>query len=356
MLMRVLIVSWFVLAISAGGVLAQGTAKDPKATTETRKPTFPKLHFDKLVYDFGQTSMVQSLTGTFTFSNAGDGVLELRRPTTSCGCTIAAVKPEKLEAGQKGELVFTLSVAGMTRGKVEKQITVPSNDPLVPAAYLTIKAELVSNYEIAPFEVIFGDLRAGNSAKFPVIIKRLDGKSLQIANTQPSSDLVQARVEPLTDYAGTAARVWVEVKAVGAPRRVAENVTLIGDDAQQVAVIPVTGRIVGDVSVAPESVFWGINDPANWPGAFPELMTKRKMSVVLTQAGGTLELRNPTTTLPDMEVNIVPVEPGKSFDVVAVLKQPPKETIRGTITLETNIPSQPQIVVPVLINVLQRHL
>src|ERR1043166_2107502 len=56
----------------------------------------PKIQFDKTVYDFGNTSMVQQLTGTFTFENTGVGVLELKKPTTSCGCTVASVKPETL--------------------------------------------------------------------------------------------------------------------------------------------------------------------------------------------------------------------------------------------------------------------
>ncbi len=346
--MRKSLIAVFAMAALAGAVSAANDAKDPKIAAS------PRIQFDKVVYDFGQTSMVQSLTGTFTFQNVGDGVLEVRRPSSSCGCTVAAVKPDKVEQNQKGELVFTLNVTGMNRGKVEKQITVPTNDAHTPAVQLTVKTELVSSYDVAPAEVGFGDLRVGAATKIPVIVKRVDGKPLQIASAKSSSEMVQTRVEPLADYAGTAARVWVEITGQGDLRRVSENVVLVGEEAAQIALISVTGRVVGDITVAPESIFWGISDPASWPGAFPDLMTKRRLRVVLTQPGKPLELSNPTTTLPDLQLSVATVETGKVFEVIAQLTNAPKETVRGTITFDTNIPSQPQIVVPVLINVLKR--
>jgi len=341
---------WFLSAFAVLGTLVAASAQN--STNQTGNP---QIKFDKLVYDFGRTSMVQSVTGTFTFSNTGDGVLEVQKPNTSCGCTVASVKPDKLEKGQKGELVFTLNVAGLSQGKLEKTITVPSNDNQMPTVTLTVKAELFSIYEVAPSLLSFRDLRIGSTMKFTVIVKRTDGQPLNITTAQTSSDAVRVRVEPMVEYANTAARVLLEVTAQGQPGRLAENVALIGGDGKQIAVVPISGRLVGDVAVAPELVFWGINDPENWPGAFPELMTKRPVRVTLTATGQTLEIKNPKTTLSDIELTVVPVEQGKVYEVVARLTAAPKTAAQGTITFETNIPSQPLITVPVTINVLRRQ-
>jgi hypothetical protein len=329
------------------GVLAGG-AQAQEATG------IPRLRFDKLQYNFGTTSMVQSVTGTFTFQNVGEGVLEIRKPSTSCGCTVATVKPDRLRAGEKGELVFSLNLSGISRGHIEKHILVPSNDAMTPAVQLTIVGDLVSNYDIAPAQVSFGDVRAGTTVRVPIIVKRTDGEALTLGNTQASSEALKVQVENLPDYAGKAAKIWVEFAASGDARAVSDRVVIFGTNQQEIAIIPVTARIVGDVAVSPETVFWGITDPENWPGAFPEIMARRPVTVKMTNPDKTLEIRNPVSTLRELELSVVVVETGKVYDVVARLTQAPKETERGTITFETNLPGQPTIVVPVTINILRR--
>jgi hypothetical protein len=338
------------MCVALVGLASVGHGQEKKAAPPHGHP---KIKFDQMVYDFGTTSMVQSLTGTFTFQNKGDGVLEVRKPATSCGCTVAAVKPEKVEPGQKGELVFTLNLSGIVRGHIEKQITVPCNDLATPSVQLTIKADLFSIYEIVPPQVSFGDVRAGTSARQPIVLKRTDGQNLAVGKVQSSTDGLKVQIENLPDAAGKAAKLWVELAAAGSPRRLSEQVTVLAEDGTQIAVVPVFGRVIGDVSVSPEMVFWGVTDPENWPGAFPELMTKRSLRVALSQPDKTLEIKNPTSSFADLEVSVVTVETGRVYDVVARLAKAPKDSERGTITFETNIPAQPTIIVPVTISVLR---
>src|SRR5437868_15311359 len=47
------------------------------ATAALAEPA-PKIQFDRTLYDFGTTSLVQSVSRTFTFHNAGDGVLKIQ--------------------------------------------------------------------------------------------------------------------------------------------------------------------------------------------------------------------------------------------------------------------------------------
>jgi hypothetical protein len=60
------------------------------------------------------------------------------------------------------------------------------------------------------------------------------------------------------------------------------------------------------------------------------------------------------SSLKDVSVDIVQVQTGKVFAVVAKLSAPPKESEHGTITIDTTATSQPKLVVPVTINVLKR--
>src|SRR6476469_6088604 len=105
-------------------------APDPATVTATAPAAAgkPKIKFDQTTYDFGKTSQVERVSGTFTFQNVGDADLKMGKPSTSCGCTVAGVKPEILKPGEKGELSFSLNL-GRNRAVLQKQITVESNDP-----------------------------------------------------------------------------------------------------------------------------------------------------------------------------------------------------------------------------------
>jgi hypothetical protein len=343
--------AFMVLAAFAEGA-PKKTSHSPTATTNGPSP---KIKFDKTVYDFGTTSMVQSLTGKFVYENIGDAVLELKKPSTSCGCTVASLTPETLKPGEKGELVFTLTVGNITRGHAEKHITVPSNDPAAPSIELTVKADMTSVYEYEPQQVNIGDLRQHMTTNVSVFVKRTDGKNLRISKAETGSDFIRSRIEPVAGSTNTAARVWIEVTAQGAPRRFADSLRVYGDDQAQL-LFPVTvfGRITGPMTVEPEVVFWNIEDTDHWPESAPEEMTTRKVKVEGND-DQTLELKNPTSSLSNLTVSIAPVQNGKIYELVAKLSAPPKESENGTISFDTNLPAQPTMTVPVTINVVKHE-
>src|SRR6266436_1167047 len=182
--------------VTIGGARAEGT-NAPGTNTTLGAATAParKLQFDKTVYDFGTTSLVDSITGTFTFQNTGAGDLRIEKPQPSCGCTVASVKPDSLKPGEKGELVFTVRVSGQ-RGTLEKHITVPSNDPQAPKTSLSIKVEMKQILDITPPSVQLGNIRQGTITNVTVLVHRTDGKKLVISKAEPSSKLLRARIEP----------------------------------------------------------------------------------------------------------------------------------------------------------------
>jgi hypothetical protein len=342
----------------AVAALAEDEATDPSATTAT--PTTnavgPRIQFDKTVYDFGRTSMVQQLTGKFTYQNVGNAVLQLRNPTTSCGCTVASVEPETLKPGEKGELVFTLTVGPSVRGRVEKSITVPSNDPTTPSVELAVQVDMTSVFDFSPRQISLGDMRQGAITNVAVLVKRTDGKKLVISRADAAVNFIRTRIEPLEESSNTSARIWIEAKAEGAPRRFVWIVRVYGEDALQLLfTVTAFGRVVGEVTLNPEVLRWNIEDPEHWPDGQPESMTTRKVRVEASDKGNSLEVKNATSSLKALRVSVVAVETGRVYEVVASLSEPPKETENGTISFETNRASQPSVLVPVTINVVKRR-
>lgn len=334
---------------SLSGLMVVAEQTEPQAVASGK----PKIVFDKTVYDFGTTSMVQSLVGTFTFSNAGTGELKLEKPSVSCGCTVASVKPDVLKPGEKGELVFTLNVAGI-RGHTEKLITVPSNDPDNPQVRLILKADVKQLFEANPSQVLIGDLPQGSRTNLTIQIRRTDGQKLVITKTETSGSAVKAELQPV-ENAPDQMQLVVTVDGQGAPRRLSEWVRLYADEASSPTLhISLYGRLIGDITLTPEALFWGIPYVENWPGPQPDLMTTRRLVVAVTKPDVKLEVKNPTCNLAGMQLEVQPVEPGRSVAIVAKLTEPPKESQRGVISFETNLPTNPRVEVPVTINVLRR--
>jgi hypothetical protein len=306
-----------------------------------------------MVYDFGTTSMVSQLAGKFIISNTGKALLEIKKPQPSCGCTVPALVKDKLAPGESTELGFTVNVS-TPRGHLEKKITVPSNDPSQPSVALTLKADIVPTFDILPASVSLGNIHQGVITNVTVQIKRLDGKPLGLTRAEATQKGIRAKLEAV-DGVTNAVQLRIEIEAEGTPRQFGDAVKVYaGDGAQPAVVVPVSARIVGDLTAIPEQQFWGVADPANWPGAHPEQAT-RHFQIVCNKPDTKLEIKKATTELADVRVEIRPIEDGKKYDIVATLTKAPEKSEVGSIKVETNIAGQPVIELGLRVNVIPHN-
>jgi hypothetical protein len=315
----------------------------------------PKLVIDKMVYDFGTTSLVQQLSGKFLIKNGGTGILELKKPKTSCGCTVAALKTDKLAAGEETDLSFTMNVATVSRGHAEKSITVYSNDPKTPTVVLPVRAEIVMVYDYSPANIGLADMHLGATTNFVIHVKRNDGKPLGITRVEVNGGFTNIHAKLVaSESSPSEATAEVEITGDAARRISACNIGFYGVNANPALfTVPVNGRIVGDIMLDRETLFWAIVNPNDWPGAQSAMVTQM-VKVVASLPDQKLTLSNPTCTVPEVKVSITPVDDGKSYEIVAAVPKAPKEISRGTIKVETNYKSQPTIDIPVTVNVLKR--
>lgn len=349
------------LGVMAAAWAADTTVKEPAAkpapeATDAPKPAGePKIVLDKMVYDFGTTSLVSQLSGVFVISNGGDAPLDLKKPSTSCGCTVAALKTDKLAPGEKTDLSFTMNVGNVPRGHAEKRITVPSNDPKSPSVVLTVKAEIVSIYDYSPVNFNLENIHMGTTTNVVITVKRSDGKALGITRVDLNGNL--PNVHPKLEISSTSsneAKILVEVNGDGQARRFAGSIaSYTGDSKVALFAVPISGRIIGDVVLDQETLFWAIVDPSNWPGQQGANIATKRVKVTSGLSDQKLELSNPISTVPEMKVSIETLEDGKSYTIVATVPKSPKEIARGSIKVDTNFKSQPSIEIPVTVNVMK---
>ncbi len=335
-------------AAAAPKIRAAGT--NTAAAVATPPAAAPKIQFNKTVYNFGTTSLVDSVTGTFTYQNIGAADLKLSKPQPSCGCTVASVKPDVLKPGEKGELVFTVRVGGQ-RGQLEKHITVPSNDPQSPSISLSVKVDMKQIIEATPQQFSLGAIHQGTSTNLSAVLRRTDGQKLVIASTQPSSKLLTAHVEPIDGSNGQSVKLVIDAHADGAPRAINENVKVFLDGiSQPAATVSVSAHLLGDVVLDHDQLYWPVTESSS--SSAQDTLPVRQIKVSSVQTNQPLQITNLSTSLTNLTVELVTVETGKVYSVVAKFTESPKVSQRGSISFNTNTAVQPKIVVPVTIIVL----
>ena len=310
----------------------------------------PVIQFEKTVLDLGKVVEGDVPAGKFSFRNAGTGMLELSKVDTSCGCTVASAKPDKLQPGEVGDIIFTLDLTNL-RGPTEKSITVLSNDPKSPVVQLLIKAEIKAVFEFTPELLFLGEVQSGRSAKGEIRIKRLDGKKLHITKTQ-TKEFITVKIEPEENSQGQVARLLIEAKPPGKPGVFTDMLTVHMDNSEKAnLLIPIAGQLLGGVKVEPETLVWDLPDPEHWPGPNPDATTVRTLIVSSTQPDQTLEVSDFGSDLEDLLVKVASVEAGKKYRVLLKLDQPHKTSLEGVLSFETSLATQPHLEVPIKINV-----
>jgi hypothetical protein len=308
----------------------------------------PKIEFDRMVYDFGKTSLVDSVTGKFTYRNTGDEALELQPPKPSCGCTVAKLTASTLQPGESGEMEFNMALGFQTE-QFQKGIYVSSNDPQQPMVTLLIKVDFQQVFKTEPPSVSLGSVQMGASTSAVVIVRRLDGQKAVITKAEASGDAITASVEPSE---GDAAPVRISLKPTGRPRLISEQVKMYSADSKGAAcAVFVTARLLGDIQLDPEALGWGMPDPEHWNDDDPDFILERSFTITATQPDWPLTIRNVSCTLKEVKLKLETLEKDKQFQITASLDKPLKQPIKGMIAFETNLPSLPKVEVPIEINV-----
>lgn len=120
-------------------VFIKGNVSLDSVIVEERKA--PKLEMPEVQHEFGVADAGTLLTYTFKLKNVGKEDLEIKEIKTSCGCTAAMPSSKLLKADEEGTLKVEFDTTNRS-GKVNRTITLTTNDPDAPTRVLTIYADI----------------------------------------------------------------------------------------------------------------------------------------------------------------------------------------------------------------------
>ena len=130
-------VTGIVLVIAFSAFLVNKNLHDPRIFA-------PVLSFNTDKIEMGDVPQGPQVLGEFNFKNTGQNVLEIKSVQPSCGCTsIVADEKKMFQPDESGKIKFTFNTEGRT-GKLDKTITVESNDPKNPRKTLIFSVNLIA--------------------------------------------------------------------------------------------------------------------------------------------------------------------------------------------------------------------
>jgi hypothetical protein len=324
---------WLLIALLAAG--------PPGARA---KAPVPRLQAT-MELDAGEAMSGSPLHVSFPIRNVGTAPLEIARITPECRCMVSRYE-RRLAPGARGAIRVTFDTSGRG-GRVEKHLTVETNDPAQPVITLTLKAVLRQMVEVSPSERIRVPVRPGEAAEQELVLRSYDKTPLQITRVVCSSPTTQARLLPREEVErrmpeDTSAFQIVQITFPASSTRKAfqETVTI---DTSSVARPRITVRLDGKLlkafAVRPKALEFG---PVSSKSGTP--VTR---GFDLLRQWGAFKVLGADVPDPRLQVRVEPDPSDALFHVVVVYDggwKPGK--VEGVITIRTDEPHRPQIRVP----------
>ena len=178
--------------------LTIGCAEEtPPAPVDNAPVDGPQLTFESTRHDFGKVER-QVLKYSFKFKNTGNQTLEIKDVRAGCGCTVIQGYEKKIEPGKESTISAELNAATM-KGRIEKPITVTSNDPKKPTQQLSLAAEVQVELMVLPGEHLgFGRLQRDSVTNLIFEINTTLPEPLEIKGVETGVPWLTAKVESST--------------------------------------------------------------------------------------------------------------------------------------------------------------
>lgn len=288
-------------------------------------------------WNFGSVPQQQELKHAFKIRNAGDAQLEIRQVVASCNCAAAMPKKNRLAPGEETQIDVVLKTLTF-KGRLDKIVTVISNDRSRPQLRLNISGEVLPPYYVKPAALNFGKFSKSDASKeIPFNIVTTPGTELEIKQVVASNGLLTVRETAAAEKRadGSVSHSYVaQVKAGASVGLMRENVTVVTDFKNlEKTVIPVTADVAGEVRLSLQNLNFGACKPGQ----------QKSKELVVTKSGkADLELLG-VDVLPagKFDATIEVLEEGRKFKIRVTLKKDAKPGyVKGSVNIRTNCPGE----------------
>jgi len=294
----------------------------------------PKLAFASSAQELGTVEQGEPLQHRFDFRNDGGSALLIDNVKTSCDCVAVVAQQSTVAPGAAGSVAVRCDT-DQSHGRVQRSVTVYSNDPAQPVLTLTLGGEVAVDAVADPPSLYLGHLRRGERSENESRLFARAPEALRME--RDGSAVLDASLQPAD---GGAARLVVAVKPAAPLGRFSESVRIATSSRKHPTLkVEVVGFVDGDLVVSPRALSFG-HVTAGDAVARTLLVENRGQApahVIGVSVAG-----------PSARAEVETIEDGRRYEVRVVLNTSlPPGRLGGRIEIRTDHPEQPLLSVPV---------
>jgi hypothetical protein len=288
----------------------------------------PKIELVAPAYDFGTVTEGTPVQHVFTIRNAGKADLVIKAVHTSCGCTAAKPTKTKLAPGESSDLAVTFDTH-YEKGHRSRMITVYTNDPLTPAATLTMAGDIKVLLEALPSEVNFGTVRRATEQTRQVKLVYTGEGPLKLEGISNANPNIKARAIPAKD-AGAAQEIEVSLLKTMPAGPFYDAVQVV--TSQKKMAVPVFGRVAGDLGTEPAQVSFGI---------VPHGRGAQRILRFTNSGNRPVKVLSISSSSPSVAAKAEETKPGREYKIIVELSRgAPQGQVRGKLLINTDDPEE----------------
>lgn len=211
--------------------------------------------FAEKAHNFGKVPSNSNTQFVFEFTNAYRETVHVASVRSTCGCTTPSVLDATVESRKTGRILATFNTKSFT-GPKSATVTVVFDKPFFAEVQLLVSGEILSDVNISPPEVGFGQVSAGKPQVSEVRVSFLNRPNIKIEDVRSLySDLKVRLAGPVRTGGRVDYTLSVTLKDSAKPGEIGERLTLVTNDpTHQSVVIGVTGNVRPPIEVKPDAV------------------------------------------------------------------------------------------------------
>ena len=302
----------------------------------------PKIFCEKPIHTFGDKGQETKFDVDFIVENRGNSDLVISEVRLTCGCTKHKLERQTIPAGQKAKLVISADTAKKGAGKQDWKIRIHSNDPESPMYVLSLKGRIVPAF-VGPEELNLGEVHAGKGKTISIELKRQAQSKADITSITSTDRSVAGRVTKRATEQDNTAVVEVQVTPEAKPGVIDQRLSIhTSDPRQRRLTVHLTGKIIAEVDVSVERVFFGVISRTAKPA--------RDVTIAqgFSSDGKDLEILGTKFDGTHVGVSVKTIEKGRKYVLsFAVKPDTPPGTLIDKLTVTTNKDAFKTIEIPV---------
>ena len=294
-------------------------------------------------HNFGNVPLLSDTQYSFVFHNTSKQEVHIASVSSSCGCTEVLAPVRTIKSGEKGEIIAKINTSGQHKKNKSATITVVFDRPSTAYVQLEVAVYIRPDIVLNPGSVDFGMIQEGKKVTKTVQLQYAGNPNwglvrIDRANKNPYIDAVAKRLKNPENNREITYDIQIILSEKAPAGDIQEILRFVTNDQSTVAIeLPISGFVMDALVAKPSPFQFGSIAPG-------ETVTK----YLVLRASQPFRVRS--VRCDDRRFIFSPSDQISSVHIVAVTltsRQENAENIAKTIQVETTLPDQGRLRIPI---------